>query len=73
MEKPGSVLKTLNVFERINSREHKDFVKSHNDCVLCGTRLELDHLPLAEGPYIKEVAHCPECEIRTRAKIYTLH
>lgn len=73
MEKRQQDVKQVTYFERINSDMHRDFVTSHNNCVLCGTVLELCHVPLSEGHYIKEEAYCPECEMRTRAKIYTLN
>jgi hypothetical protein len=73
MDKRALDSRQLNYFEQINSDHHREFVNAHNNCVLCGTVLELRHLPLADSPSIKEEAHCPECEMRTRAKIYTLN
>lgn len=65
--------KSLNYFEKINSSEHRDFVNAHNNCVLCGTVLELRHVSISDESTIKEEAYCPECELRTRAKIHTLN
>lgn len=73
MDKRSLDSKQVNYFEQINSDHHRDFVNAHNNCVLCGTVLELSHIPLADSPQIKEEAHCPECEMRTRAKIHTLN
>ena len=61
-------------FERVESTNQQEFVNAHNNCILCGTVLELQHVRVPETPSsIKEEAHCPECELRTRAKIYTLN
>ncbi len=59
-------------FERIESKLHKEFVESHNNCVLCSTVLELRHIRTSEPLEIKEEAYCPQCDLRTRAKNYQL-
>ncbi len=66
----------INYFEKIEKKSQADYVNSHNHCLLCSTVLELRHVRLAEGPedhhHIKEEAHCPQCDLKARAKIFTL-
>lgn len=66
-------LQKVQYFERIESDKHQEFVQNHSQCVLCGTVLELQHVVDSVSAQIKEEAHCPECEIRTRAKIHSLN
>lgn len=63
----------LNYFEKIENKAHREFINAHNNCILCGTVLELQHMAQPDGCSVKEEAHCPECELRTRAKVYTLN
>ncbi len=60
-------------FEKIESNDHKEFVDAHNNCVLCGDLLELRHIRIEEEAEIKEEAYCKNCELRTRAKNYTVN
>ncbi|GIL16755.1 MAG: hypothetical protein BroJett040_05060 [Oligoflexia bacterium] len=62
----------VNYFEKVETSKHQEFLQAHNNCILCGSTLELQHIRTEEPHTIKEEAHCPECEMRTRAKIYTL-
>jgi hypothetical protein len=62
----------IQYFEKAETPHHRDFINAHNNCVLCGTVLELLHIRLEETHEVKEEAHCRQCEMRTRAKIYTL-
>ena len=64
-------MKDINYYENANSHNQKAYLKMQCNCVLCGTTLELKFETLGEGE-IKEEATCPECEIRTRAKIHSL-
>lgn len=74
-------LSKVQYFEKVESNSQKDFFNAHNNCILCGKTLELQHVRLAQSPNaadinkseIKEEARCPHCDIRTRDKIYTLH
>ncbi|MBX2988586.1 MAG: hypothetical protein KF802_11880 [Bdellovibrionaceae bacterium] len=63
----------INYFERTDSEHHRDFIELHSHCALCGTVLELQHVVDHQTCEIKEEARCPECEVRTRAKIHTLN
>jgi hypothetical protein len=63
----------INYFERAETEKHQDFIEAHSHCALCGTVLELLHVVDKASSEIKEEARCPECEIRTRAKIHTLN
>jgi hypothetical protein len=73
-------LSKLQYFEKVESNSQKDFFNAHNNCILCGNTLELQHIRLEQSPNadaamaneIKEEARCPHCDIRTRDKIYTL-
>jgi hypothetical protein len=65
-------MKDINYYENADSATQQAYIKMQCNCVLCNTTLELKFENLGEGE-IKEEAHCPECEIRTRAKIHSLH
>lgn len=60
-------------FEKIESSQQKEFLTAHNNCILCGQSLELQHVRGPEEKEIKEEAYCPNCDLRTRAKTYGLH
>jgi len=66
-------LEKIQYFEKIETSSHREFVANHGSCALCGQTLELKHLKLETDFKIKEEAHCVECDIKTRAKIYTLN
>ena len=59
-------------FERVETTLHREFIQSHNNCVLCASVLELRHVKNSETSEIKEEAYCPHCDLRTRAKNYSL-
>lgn len=63
----------INYFEKIEHPKHQEFINAQNHCVLCGTVLELNHISDANEGQIKEEAYCPDCDVRTRAKIYSLN
>lgn len=63
----------INYFEKIEHPKHQEFILAQNHCVLCGTALQLKHVADQVESQIKEEAYCPECEIKTRAKIFSLH
>ena len=63
----------IQYFEKIEHPKQQEFVNAQNHCVLCGTTLELKHVTQAEESQIKEEAFCPECDVRTRAKIFVLN
>jgi hypothetical protein len=63
----------MKYFEKIESVKQRDFLNAHNNCTLCGTTLELQHIRVESNSEIKEEAHCRQCELRTRAKIYALN
>lgn len=63
----------INYFERVEHERHQDFIEANSLCALCGTVLELTHYKDEKGGEIKEEARCPECSIRTRAKIYSIN
>lgn len=65
--------KKLFYFENINHPVHSDFIKSQQQCTLCGTELELKHLKDSTGSTVKEEAFCPQCTLKTRNKIYLLN
>jgi hypothetical protein len=62
----------IQYFEKAETPGHREFINAHNNCVLCGTVLELLHIRMDDIHSLKEEAHCPQCDLRTRAKIYTL-
>jgi DNA-directed RNA polymerase subunit RPC12/RpoP len=59
-------------FENIKSEDHRDFIEMHNQCSLCGCTLELRFEKNNESAMIKEEAHCPECEMRTRRQFFSI-
>lgn len=63
----------ISYFEKIDTPKHREFIISQNNCVLCGTVLELKHISDRGTAAIKEEAYCCQCEVRTRAKIHTLN
>lgn len=60
-------------FEKIEHPKHQEFINAQNHCVLCETHLELKHVADHVEGQIKEEAFCPECDVRTRAKIFALN
>ena len=60
-------------FERVETKNHREFIQAHNNCILCASVLELRHIRAAENLEIKEEAYCPQCDMRTRAKNYTIN
>ena len=64
-------MKDITDYEKTDSPNQQAYVKLQSNCVLCNTALELKFENLGEGE-IKEEATCPQCELRTRAKIHSL-
>ncbi|PIS12154.1 MAG: hypothetical protein COT73_00030 [Bdellovibrio sp. CG10_big_fil_rev_8_21_14_0_10_47_8] len=60
-------------FERVETKHHREFIQAHNNCILCSSVLELRHIRTDEALEIKEEAYCPQCDLRTRAKNYTMN
>lgn len=65
-------MKDINYYENTNSANQKAYLKLQCNCALCNSPLELKFENLDTGE-IKEEATCPKCELRARAKIYSLH
>lgn len=66
-------LDKIQYFEKIETNSHREFVNNHGHCTLCGHTLELKHVRNDSESQIKEEAFCIECDVKTRAKIYTLN
>lgn len=64
-------MKDINYYEKTDTETQKAYLKLHSNCVLCNSALELKFENTESGE-IKEEATCPECDIRTRAKTYSL-
>lgn len=64
-------MKDISYYENTHSASQQAYLKLQCNCVLCNTPLELkfENVGISE---IKEEANCPNCEIRTRAKIHSL-
>jgi hypothetical protein len=60
-------------FENVETPQHKEFIHTQGHCVLCRNKLELRHFPQKQDHQIREEAYCPECDVRARAKVYTLN
>lgn len=65
-------MKDIHYYENPESAGQRAYLKLQCNCVLCNTALELKFESLS-ATEIKEEATCPECEIRTRAKVHSLH
>lgn len=63
----------INYFEKADSKKHREFIISQNNCVLCGTVLELKHIADRNNSEVKEEAFCPQCDVKTRAKTHILN
>ncbi|MBY0553712.1 hypothetical protein K2P97_04230 [bacterium] len=64
-------MKDINYYEKTDSASQQAYLKLQCNCVLCNATLELKFETVGDGE-IKEEATCPDCEIRTRAKIHSL-
>ena len=64
-------MKGINYYEKTDSAKQQAYLKLQCNCVLCNSALELKFESI-DGLEIKEEANCPECEIRTRAKIHSV-
>ncbi len=64
-------MKDISYYENPISANQKAYLQLQCNCVLCNTTLDLKFENLGEFE-IKEEANCPQCEIRTRAKIHSL-
>ncbi len=53
--------------------KYRDFILSQNNCTLCGSQLEVSHKTNETLGTIKEEAQCPSCEVRIRARTYTVN
>jgi hypothetical protein len=67
----GVSVKDVSYYEKTDSTTQADYLRLQCNCVLCNSTLELKFEMLTDGE-IKEEATCPQCEIRTRAKIHSL-
>lgn len=62
----------IHYFEKVETNQHREFINAQNHCILCSNVLELRHVRVDEVKEIKEEAHCPQCDLRTRAKTYSV-
>lgn len=63
----------INYFEKAETNQHREFIISQNNCILCGTVLELKHIADRGTDEIKEEAYCPQCSVKTRARTHVLN
>jgi len=63
----------INYFEKVDTPKHREFIISQNNCVLCGTVLELRHIADRGISEIKEEAFCCQCDVKTRARTHSLN
>ena len=64
-------MKAINYFQRTETASQEAYINLQCNCVLCNSPLELKFENL-DNIEIKEEATCPECEIRTRAKLHPI-
>ncbi len=63
----------IQYFENAANPQHREFIISQNNCVLCGTVLELKHITESGAGEIKEEAFCTQCDVKTRARTHILN
>lgn len=63
----------INYFEKTESPKHREFIISQNNCILCGTVLELKHACDRETSEVKEEAFCTHCDVKTRVRTHALN
>ncbi|MGZ3769207.1 MAG: hypothetical protein ACXVCP_11675 [Bdellovibrio sp.] len=63
----------INYFEKTDLKKHREFIISQNNCILCGTVLNLKHIADRNTSEIKEEAYCPHCEVKTRARTHLIN
>lgn len=63
----------INYFEKTESPKHREFIISQNNCILCGTVLELRHVSDRNVSEITEEAFCSHCDVKTRARTHILN
>ncbi|WP_413290033.1 hypothetical protein [Bdellovibrio sp. HCB337] len=73
MDKSQTEMNRIQYFEKADTEKHREFINSQSNCVLCGTVLELTHAVDHIVGHIREEAHCPSCEVRTRARFHPLN
>ena len=66
-------IKSISYYEKSEKSKHFDFISAQNNCVLCGTVLELPHLVDHKENEVTEDATCPHCKVKARSKKYGLH
>jgi len=62
----------IHYFENVECHQHREFIQAHNHCILCSSVLELRHVRGELESEIKEEAYCPQCDLRTRAKVHSV-
>lgn len=73
MEKAQLDIQQIQYFENAKNDKHREFIAAHSNCVLCGSVLELHHAVDSIICHISEEAHCPSCDVKTRARFHPLH
>lgn len=73
MDKFSDLNNKVEYYEKPESDKHREFINSQSNCVLCGAILELSHAVDHIIGHIREEAHCPSCEVRTRARFHPLN
>lgn len=63
----------ISYFEKADSKKHIEFINSQNNCILCGTILEMKYHTLECLDEIREEAYCPHCSVKTRTKTHTMN
>ena len=59
--------------EDLYELRQNEFVDSVCNCPLCGTGLKMLHEYDYLNGLVKEEAHCPACQIKTRTASFTVH
>lgn len=66
-------IRHISYYEKSEKPKHHDYIIAQNNCVLCGTVLELRHLVNHTELEITEEAHCPHCNVKARSKKFNIH
>lgn len=54
------------------NRNQRRFREEHESCVLCGTRLQIKAERLTDKMTVREIAECPQCQVRARSTEHPL-
>lgn len=63
---------TISTAEPISITPTAQFLTDYHQCCLCGTELQYTHVTNFIREEVKEEAHCPSCQVRTKEQQHRL-